>query len=171
MKDYKTENIIILSCSIDMAKSLLMHRKELIARSPIDIPTGWPSYRFRSLLPVYLENKSLQIDTLHLWLAADLPKKRMIGDIILFIDEVDTKQGVLEIRLVDEQDEQIYFRECFLLFIQFVVKHFLDSLETIKMETNTSNQDRIQLLRQVGFKLKKREDPYLVWILDLEELE
>ncbi len=154
-----------------MAKSLLMHRKELIARSPIDIPTGWPSYRFRSLLPVYLENKSLQIDTLHLWLAADLPKKRMIGDIILFIDEVDTKQGVLEIRLVDEQDEQIYFRECFLLFIQFVVKHFLDSLETIKMETNTSNQDRIQLLRQVGFKLKKREDPYLVWILDLEELE
>lgn len=50
-----TDRLLIIPCSLDIAKSLIFHRKELETRSPIGIPCAWPSSAVRGMLPLYIE--------------------------------------------------------------------------------------------------------------------
>ncbi len=169
LKDFKTEKIIIMSCSSEMAKSILLFRNELTSRSPITIPHEWPSYRFRSFLPLYLEFLENKDDSLHLWITADLLEKRMVGDIILYMKTEYQETGFLELYFLNEKDEKVYFKECIYLYIRFVLKQLSGKMTRIRTETLMSQTFRIHILRQIGFKLKKREDPYLIWELEPDD--
>ncbi|PLS16557.1 hypothetical protein CVD28_15850 [Bacillus sp. M6-12] len=171
MKDYKTERVVILTCSLDMGKSILLYRNELLRRSPIEIPEKWPSYSFRGILPFYLEQIEGENGTLKLWIVADLSGKRMVAD--LMMDEISSQpgQGYFEIKFIDREAESAFLKECVLLFLQYIVVQYPKRLKALFTLSMANESYRNSLLKDCGFQLYEDDGLFLTWKLDIPDKE
>lgn len=168
MKDYKTENLLIMTCSLDMAKSIVLFRKELTVRSPIHIPDKWPSNRFRSFLPLLiedLENKTKS--TFNMWILAELLHKKMIGDILLYTATTNHKAAFLELYFLSTKDEHKYYKEILVIFLENVMTQFAGRFKQVNVEVLYTDNFKMEILKRVGFYLRKRDHPYLLWSYSL----
>lgn len=168
MKDYKTENILILNCSLDMAKSIVLFRNELSNRSPIEIPNNWPSNRFKSFLPLLIEDiEKKKTSAFYMWILAELLEKKMMGDILLYKKNNQITTACLEMYFLSPTYEKKYFKESLILFLDFVMNYFEGEFSQISMEILYSDNFRMSILKKEGFTLKKQQHPYLIWSLSL----
>ncbi|MFS0782432.1 hypothetical protein [Bacillus sp. 1P06AnD] len=170
MKDYKTENIMIMNCSLDMAKSIVLFRDELVVRSPIEIPDQWPSYRFRSFLPFLIEDMEKEKPSpFFLWILAELIQKKMIGDFLLFPSLKDSSIAFLEMYFMGHKEERLYFKESLRLFLGYVMKNFSGQFKQVVIEVLYSDNFKMETLKKYGFYLKKNEHPYLLWAFEVKQ--
>ncbi|WP_050614659.1 hypothetical protein [Bacillus testis] len=164
MKDYKTENIMIMNCSLDLAKSIVLFRKELTDRSPITIPGQWPSYRFRSFLPFLIEDMEKEQDSpFHLWILADLINKMMVGDFLMYPSMRQKGVAYLEVHYLSFKEERLYFKESLRLFLEYVMPQFKGRYDQVALEVQYTDHFKMELLKKFGFTLKKNDHPYLLW--------
>jgi [ribosomal protein S5]-alanine N-acetyltransferase len=172
MKDYKTDHLLIMNCSLDMAKSIILFRKELTVRSPIEIPDNWPSNRFKSFLPLLIEDfEKDRTSPFHMWILAELLQKQMIGDMLLYKMNNKVSAGFLEIYFMSNKEEKKFYKESLKLFLEYVMNHFKGSMKHVYIEVMYTDNFKVDVLKRLGFYLKKREHPYLLWSYSLPVIE
>ncbi|MCD7033927.1 GNAT family N-acetyltransferase [Metabacillus sp. GX 13764] len=157
-----TERLLVIPCSLDIAKSLIIHRKELEERSPIVIPPVWPSSLTQGLLPLYIERleKSREAYGWGLWLIIHAAEKKIIGD--FYIADKPDRDGKVEFscQINPSYPEQIAF-EALNMFFSWLSSQ--NQVKTVQTECRIENEDMIHLLHKLGFICRKREDYYLLW--------
>ncbi|MGM9928987.1 MAG: hypothetical protein ACI35P_13650 [Bacillus sp. (in: firmicutes)] len=164
MRDNNPKNVLILNCSSDLAKSLIFFREQLVIRSPIDIPEKWPSYRFRSFLPFFLENiEKKYASSFQLWILVELDQKRMIGDILLYDKKNHPNVVNVELYFISPTLERKYYQECVELISEKIFAQFQRTISYMHLEVLYSDKAKIEALKTLGFHLKSCEHPYLIW--------
>lgn len=170
MIEILTNRLMIIPCSLDIAKSIVFHRKELDVRSPIVFPYNWPSALVKSFLPYYiecLETKEKENDC-GLWLIILYEEKKIIGDIVM--QGKPHKEGKIElIYHVEENglDETIAF-EAVDAFIDWLT--YQKSVKKIVMECDVKQVDSIRLYDKLGLICTKKEGSFLQWEIQKRDL-
>ncbi|MCA1029934.1 GNAT family N-acetyltransferase [Bacillus timonensis] len=160
-----TERLLIIPCSLDIAKSLIFHRIELEKRSPIIIPNGWPSAHVKGLLPFYIEK--LERDKSEygwgLWLVIDYPEKKIIGDIYLH-DKPD-KHGNISIsfNMIQGLKDTSITYEAIDALIEWLTTQ--TDVKKVNTECSDSNTQSIKLFEKLGMRCTKKEGRFLLWEL------
>lgn len=169
LKDYKTEKILIMGCSLDMAKSIILFRKELAVRSPIELPNNWPSNRFLSFLPLLIEDLEAETSSnFNMWILADIVQKKMVGDILLYKMKDKKETAFLETYFISFQHEKKHYKEMMKLFLDYVMIHFDGEYKHVNVEVLYTDNFKIDMLKRLGFYLKKKDHPYLLWSFELK---
>ncbi len=158
-----------MNCSLDMAKSIILFRKELAVRSPIEIPNNWPSNRFLSFLPLLIEDLETEtVSDFHLWILADILQKKMMGDLLLYKMKDRQETAFLETYFISFQHEKKYYKEMMKLFLEYVMIHFDGVYKHVNVEVLYTDNFKIDVLKRLGFYLKKKEHPHLMWSFTLK---
>lgn len=158
-----TNRLLLIPCSLDVAKSLVFHRKELDKRSPIEFPFCWPSPRVKGFLPYYiesLESKDKENDC-GLWLIILYEEKKIVGDILM--QGKPSKEGMVELCYHVENkhvDETIAY-EAVDAFIDWLT--YQKSVKKVVMECEVQQEQSIRLFDKLGMICKKKEGCFLTW--------
>lgn len=160
-----TDRLLIIPCSLDIAKSLIFHRKELETRSPIGIPCAWPSSAVRGMLPLFIEKleKNDQEHGLGLWLIILYNEKRIIGD--LFLQGIPDDSGTVELsyNIHEAADEESLTYEAIDAVMEWLTSE--RKVASIQMECLDENSKSIKLFEKLGMICTKKEDVFLSWEL------
>jgi len=160
-----TDRLLIVPCSLDIAKSLVFHRSELEKRSPIIIPKCWPSPLTTGILPLYIENVEKD-ETEYgwgLWLIIDYAEKQIIGD--LYLQGKPDKNGTVNINfnmIRDLQDTSLTY-EAVDAMIEWVITQ--TEAEKVITECSDNNFQDIKLFERLGMRCTKKEGQFLLWEL------
>ncbi|WP_078547363.1 GNAT family N-acetyltransferase [Litchfieldia alkalitelluris] len=160
-----TERLLIVPCSLDIAKSLIFHRQELEKRSPIIIPQGWPSPLVKSTLPIYIENleEDESVYGWGLWMIIDYSEKKIIGDV--YLQGKPDKRGHVNITfnmVKDLKDYSLTYEA-----VDALIEWLITQTEATKVitECSDSNLQYIRLFEKLGMKCTKKEGKFLMWEL------
>jgi [ribosomal protein S5]-alanine N-acetyltransferase len=158
-----TERLLIVPCSLDIAKSLVFHRTELEKRSPIIIPEGWPSPLITSMLPIYIESleEDESIYGWGLWLIINYTDKTIIGDI--YIQGKPDKRGVVNIHfnMVKDLGDTSLTYEAVDALMEWVITQ--TEAKKVITECSDSNFQTIRLFEKLGMRCTKKEGAFLKW--------
>lgn len=158
-----TERLLIIPCSLDIAKSLIFHREDLDKRSPILLPKCWPSPFVTGLLPLYIEN--LEKDQSEygwgLWLIINYAEKKVIGDI--YLHGKPSKRGVVQItyNMLGTVNDPSLAYEAVDSFIDWVITH--DTVKKVKAECGENNYQSIKLFEKLGMRCTTKDGKFLLW--------
>jgi len=160
-----TERLLIVPCSLDIAKSLIFHRKELEKRSPIIIPQDWPSSMITGILPLYIEN--LEKDESEygwgLWMIINYAEKKIIGDI--YLHGKPDKRGTVNINynMISELADTSLTYEAVDALIEWIITQ--TEAKKVIMECTDNNYQSIKLFEKLGMRCTKKEGEFLMWEL------
>ncbi|MFD1735682.1 GNAT family N-acetyltransferase [Bacillus salitolerans] len=161
-----TERLLLVPCSLDLTKSLALHRRELEKRSPIKIPTGWPSSHLIGMLPYYIEK--LETDETEygwgIWMMILYEEKKIVGDIMM--KGKPTEDGVVEFSynlVKDIRDSSIAF-EAIEAMIEWLSE--AHQVKTILTECDMNDEKAILLLDKLGMKCTVKDGNFLYWELN-----
>ncbi|TXC92083.1 GNAT family N-acetyltransferase [Metabacillus litoralis] len=166
MIEILTNRLMIVPCSLDIAKSLVFHRKELEKRSPIEIPSYWPTSVVRGFIPYYIESmERMEKEEKDLdcgfWLIILYEQKKIIGDLLM--KGKPEKEGEVELSYHidgDNIDETIAY-EAIDAFIDWLT--YQQAVKKIIMECEVEHQQTIKLYNKLGFICKKKDGDFLTW--------
>ncbi len=157
---------MIVPCSLDIAKSLIFHRKELEKRSPIEIPSYWPTSVVRGFIPYYIESiENLEADEKDLdcgfWLIILYEQKKIIGDLLM--QGKPKKEGLVELSYhIDEEDiDETIAYEAIDAFIDWLT--YQQAVKKIIIECEVLQQKKIKLYNKLGFICVKKDGDFLTW--------
>ena len=91
-----------------------------------------------------------------------------MGDILLYKKNNQMSIAFLEMRFLTSFYEKKYFKESMILFLDFVMDFFKGRFKQIHMEIMFSDNFRMNILKKLGFTLKKQDHPYLLWSLNVK---
>lgn len=159
-----TERLLLVPCSLDLIKSLVLYRKELEKRSPIIIPSDWPSADLIGMLPYYIEKLESDKEEFGwgIWMIILYEEKRIIGDIMMRGKPVE---GVVEFShhfIKEIVDESIAFEAIEAMIDWFIEGH---SVKSILTECSTNDERSIRLLERLGMKCTLKDGAFLYWEL------
>ncbi|RSK26904.1 N-acetyltransferase [Bacillus sp. HMF5848] len=163
MLEIITRSLLVVPCSLDIAKSLVLHRNILEKKSPILIPHEWPSWQVQSLLPLYIER--LEADKSEygwgIWIMILRSKKTICGDIV--IEGKPDQDGVIKIthNLVDDIVDLSLAYEAIDAIIEWMM--ITHDVKKIYTECNVSNQTAIKVFEKLGMRCINKEGRFLVW--------
>jgi RimJ/RimL family protein N-acetyltransferase len=166
-----TNRLMIIPCSLDLAKSLVFHRKELNKRSPIEFPYYWPSPFVKSFLPYYIE--CLESDEVEhdcgLWLIILYEEKKIIGDILM--KGKPSKEGMVELcyHVEEKQVDETIAYEAMDAFIDWLT--YQKSVKKVVMECEEQQKKSIRLFNKLGMICMKKEGSFLMWEIQKKDLE
>ncbi|MDQ0227046.1 GNAT family N-acetyltransferase [Metabacillus niabensis] len=172
MIEILTNRLMLIPCSLDIAKSLVFHRKELEQRSPIEFPLNWPSPYVKGFLPYYIECLEKEDEESYecgLWLIIKFEEKKIIGDILM--QGKPNKEGIVELSYhVDElfNDESIAY-EAVDAFIDWLTYH--KSVKKVIMECSIAQNQAIRLYNRLGMICSKKDGEILVWEIQKKDLQ
>ncbi|WP_180994249.1 GNAT family N-acetyltransferase [Bacillus sp. Marseille-P3661] len=164
-----TERLILMTCPLDMAKSIVLNRDELLARSPIFIPDEWPSLELRGLLPFYIEklennsekeNKHIKWD---IWLIIDYKDKAIIGTAILKEDRNEEESVELGYHIIPAYREKGFGFEAAQALVDWAFLN--DGINKITAECVDTNFGSIRILEKLGMCCIDKDDRFLLWEL------
>ncbi|PLT27585.1 hypothetical protein [Peribacillus deserti] len=159
--DFKTERIIVMSCSLDLAKSLVLYRDELVKRSPIVMPNTWPSNLFKGFLPYYIEQIESGGKGYKFWIIADLKLKKMVGDFIFHQGEDRT--GYIATSFISPDAELQYLEESLYIFMKYTVKSFTQSVKSVAVDCSKKDGYKLRVLKDLGFVMDQNDSLYSTW--------
>ncbi|MCH1623914.1 GNAT family N-acetyltransferase [Fredinandcohnia quinoae] len=160
-----TEHLLIVPCSLDIAKSLIFHRNELEQKSPITIPKGWPSALITGILPLYIEE--MEIDNTYygwgLWIIINYEDKQIIGDI--YIQGKPDNNGTVHLcfNMSNEFQNSILTYEAVDAMIEWLTTQ--TNAKKVITECCESNFRSIQLFEKLGMRCTKKDGRFLMWEL------
>lgn len=164
-----TDRLLIMPCSLDLAKSVVLFRDELGERSPIEFPENWPTDEVKSLLPLYIE--SLEKDNTEygwgLWLIIDYEEQRVIGD--LNFKGKPNDDGIIEMgySILPKYRQQGYAYEATQALLNWGFAH--PSVQVIRAECFQNNQASQRVLEKLGMRCVEKDKEYLTWELKRAE--
>lgn len=160
-----TDRLLLMKCPLDLAKSIILNRKELEERSPIFIPSDWPSIQLKSILPYYIEmlEKAPRTDNLQIWLIIDAYERKLIGSIRLKCFPNDAKTIDLGYEIIASYRNQGFGYEA----VQAVADWLFKSGNAMKItaECEQTNMASIRILEKLGMRRIAKEAPFLKWEL------
>ncbi|MBM7692399.1 hypothetical protein JOC77_001829 [Peribacillus deserti] len=159
--DYKTDRIIVMACSIDLAKSLILYRDELVKRSPIVMPNSWPSNLFKGFLPYYIEQLESGEEGFKFWIIADLKLKKMVGDFIFHQEK--GRKGYMAISFISPDAELEYLEESLYIFMKYTVKSFPKEIKSLAVDCLRKDAYKLSVLKDLGFIMDHDDSRYSKW--------
>lgn len=164
MAEIITKNLLLVPCSLDISKSLIIHRQELEKRSPIVIPKHWPSLFIKGILPLYIER--LEKDETELcwgvWLIIEYKDKQIIGD--FYLKGKPDAEGRVEFChhlnpefSIDHTHEALYAFTDWLLLEK--------SITAITTHCTLEQELLINAFGKLGLICTDRDQDYLTWSL------
>ena len=87
----------------------------------------------------------------------------MIGDMLLFPDSQRASMACLEIRFYDEELEKKFLKESLKLFLDHMLTQLAGTIKQVLVEADYRQILKIEILKELGFHLRKKEYPYLIW--------
>lgn len=162
-----TDRLILIPCSLDIAKALIFQRGRLSIRAPIEIPPEWPTPDLKGSLPLYIEN--LEKDPTELgwgiWIMIEYFDKKIIGD-IGFRGKPDENNCVeIGYSVVNDYRKQGYGFEAVQTLVDWA---FTKGAKTVYSECHKGNAASIRILEKVGMCCIKKEDHFLTWNIQKE---
>lgn len=161
-----TDRLLLVPCTLDIAKSLVFFRPELEEKSPITIPTDWPSSLVTGMLPYFIENLEKDRDEFGwgLWMIILYNERKIIGD-ILFYGKPDPSGTVSITYHVSNQMGDIGLAfEAMDALLEWITEY--SGVKKIVMECRITNLQSIKLFEKLGFRCEKKEGPFLTWTLE-----
>ncbi|KAA0548061.1 GNAT family N-acetyltransferase [Bacillus sp. BGMRC 2118] len=159
-----TDRLLLVPCSLDLIKSLAIYRKELEKRSPISIPTDWPSADLIGMLPYYIEKLERDKEEFGwgIWMIILYEEKRIIGDIMMRGKPVEGAVEFTHHLIKEIKDESIAFEA-----IESMIDWFIEaqSITSILTECNSNDEQSIRLLERLGMKCTVKDGAFLYWEL------
>lgn len=159
-----TERLLIVPCSLEIAKSLVFQRAELEQKSPILFPVDWPSTAVTNLLPLYIEK--LEKDKSEygwgIWIVIDYTEKQIIGDVI-FHGKPD-KKGTIQVTynmISDVKDDGLSYEACDALIEWRMTTH--SKVKKIITECSENDHKSIKLFEKLGMRCTKKDRGFLTW--------
>lgn len=160
-----TEHLLIVPCSLDIAKSLIFHRGELEERSPITIPKGWPSPLIKGILPLYIEKMEKDNSNYGwgLWMIINYEDKRIIGDI--YIQGKPDQSGTIHLcfNMSNGILNPLLTYEAIDAMIEWLTTQ--KDAKKIITECSESNFQSIKLFERLGMRCTKKDGKFLMWEL------
>lgn len=157
-----TERLLVIPCSLDIAKSLIIHRKELEERSPITIPESWPSPLTKGVLPLYIERLEGNKKEYGwgLWLIIHTLEKKIIGD--FYIEAKPDQKGIVDFHFQMDKTypEMIAFEAANMFFNWLFEQREVNGIHT---ECRADQENTISLYNKLGLICVSKEDLYLQW--------
>jgi ribosomal-protein-alanine N-acetyltransferase len=168
MVEVITDRLILIPCSLDMAKSLIFYRKELGKRSPIDIPECWPSIELQGYLPFYIERLEKNEDEFGwgVWIIIEQNIRKIIGNIGFKGRPDDEGKIELAYHVVQEFQRRGYGFEAAQSLIEWVMND--TAVKTVTAECEDSNFASIRILEKLGMCCVSRDGQFLKWELKNE---
>ncbi|MBU7591985.1 GNAT family N-acetyltransferase [Metabacillus halosaccharovorans] len=164
-----TNRLMIIPCSLDIAKSLVFHRKELDKRSPIEIPASWPSAYVRGFLPYYIE--SLEKDDKDLdcgvWMIILYEEKKIIGDIVMQGKPVQEQNVRLTYHIEEATTDGSIAYEAIDAFIDWLTYQM--AVKKVVMECEVQDKESIRLFDKLGLICTKKDGEFFTWEIQKEE--
>ncbi|WP_164462163.1 GNAT family N-acetyltransferase [Bacillus sp. FJAT-42376] len=159
-----TEELLLVPCSLDLAKSLILHKKELAKRSPILIPEDWPSEMSRGIMPFYIERLERDCSEYGwgLWLIIHHKDKKMIGDFYIYSKPDETGMVNFDFRIDPDYGMENGYE---------AVSHFFDWLfeqkevKRVSTECHIEHDKTIGILSRLGLICRGKEHSFLSWSL------
>ncbi|WP_155111150.1 GNAT family N-acetyltransferase [Metabacillus mangrovi] len=155
---------MLIPCSLDLAKSLILHKKELTKRSPIIIPEDWPSFIGRGILPFYIER--LEQDRTEygwgIWLIIHHGDKKIIGDFYLYSKPDRLGAVAVDFHMHPDYRNQYGF-EAASRFLDWLLEK--DEVISVTAECHARQEKTIGLFSRLGLICCKRDQSYLSWNL------
>lgn len=171
MIEILTNRLLIIPCSLDLAKSLVFHRKELNKRSPIEFPYYWPSSFVKGFLPYYIESleSNDEENDYGLWLIILYEEKKIIGDILM--NGNPSKEGKVELdyHIEDKKLDESIAYEAMDAFIDWLT--YQKSVKKVVMECEVQQRPSIRLFNKLGMVCKKKDGSFLMWEIQKNEIE
>lgn len=168
MKELITERLIIIPCSLDMALSLIYHRKELETKSPIAIPKSWPSNKMKSYLPFYIEKLAHDQSELGwgIWIIIEQSKRKIIG-CVSFKGKPDINGAVeLAYDIVEHYQGRGYGYEAAQKLVEWAFTQ--EKVKKIIAECHVANEASIRILNKLGMTCLHKDGNFLYWELRKE---
>ncbi|MGD6818420.1 GNAT family N-acetyltransferase [Metabacillus sp. 84] len=158
-----TDELLLIPCSLDLAKSLILHKKELAKRSPIVIPEDWPSLISKGILPYYIER--LERDPSEygwgIWLIIHHKDKKMIGDFYIY-SKPDSSGGI-EFDFRIDPDYRLEFGfEAVSSFFEWLIGQ--EKVKRITTECHMEQDKTIGIFSRIGLICKRKEHSFLTWV-------
>ncbi|MFY4773741.1 GNAT family N-acetyltransferase [Metabacillus sp. RGM 3146] len=157
-----TERLLVIPCSLDIAKSLIIHRKELEERSPINIPDTWPSPLTTGVLPLYIERleENKKEYGWGLWLIIHTLEKKIIGD--FYIEAKPDQNGRVEFHFqMDKAYPEMIAFEAANMFFNWLFEQ--KEVKCIYTECRSDQEKTIALFNKLGFICSSKDDLFLQW--------
>jgi [ribosomal protein S5]-alanine N-acetyltransferase len=158
-----TDRLLLIPCSLDLAKSLILFRRELEERSPIDIPGNWPSDLLLGFLPLYIEK--LERDQTEfgwgIWLVIDLIEKRIIGDIL--VEGKPDPSGLVRLccNISDNNRDYSLAYEGLEAMIEWMMNQ--KDVKKIMTECGVEHEQQIKLYDKLGMRCIMNDGSFLQW--------
>ncbi|PMC38315.1 hypothetical protein CJ195_07535 [Bacillus sp. UMB0899] len=170
MIEILTNRLMIIPCSLDIAKSLVFHRKELNKRSPIDIPTSWPSAFVRGFLPYYIEGLEKDEKDLDcgVWMIILYEQKKIIGDIVMQGKPVQKQNVRLTYHIEEETTDETIAYEAIDAFIDWL--SYQMAVKKVVMECEVQDKESIRLFDKLGLICTNKDGEFFTWEIQKDEV-
>ena len=159
MKRIRADRILIIPCTIALAKSFVLYGDDLKMASPVSIPDCFPSDRMKGMLPLLIEllEFSCEVDW---WICfiIDLQSQKFIGE--LEVEGNFLRGGSLSFSLnfTDLQTEEEFATEVLEGLLFYFQEN--ESIRLVKTEIVANRAYYKQVLTNYGFEMDRVEGPY-----------
>ena len=162
MKQIRAGRILIIPCSISLAKSLVLYVNDLKMVSPVNIPDCFPSDQMKGMLPLLIELLELG-DEADWWICfiIDLQHQQFIGELV--VDGNPLKGGSVSFSLnfTDVQTEAEFATEVMEGLLYYFKK--IDSIRLVKAELVENRTSYKEVLKKFGFEAEGVDGQY--WLM------
>ena len=159
MKKIRSGRILILPCTISLAKSFILYGNDLKMASPVSIPERIPSDRMKGMLPLLIELLELGCEA-DWWICfiIDLENQQFIGELEVGVNLSNGGSVSFSLNFTDGQTEEEFAAEV----IEGLLYYFeeMDSIQLIKTEIEEDRAGHKKILMNCGFKIERVEGPY-----------
>ena len=159
MKQIRTSRVLIIPCSISLAKSLILYPNDFKKVSPVSVPVNFPSYRIKGILPLLLEIYELDGGAgWYICFIIDLQNQLFIGE--LEIDEKISKgQSVIfSLHFTDDATEKEFASEVIEGLLVYYQK--LGTFQVIRTEVPTNRTFLKEQLKRYEFEEEENDGNY-----------
>lgn len=155
-----------MSCSLEMAKSIILHREELKSRWAVSIPENWPTDEIKNILPFYIEKVEKDSSKLGWgpWLIIDYQNSQIIGNV--GFKEEPNENGIIELgyQILENYQRQGFGYEAGQALVNWALSH--GNVKAIIAECDNSNVGSIRILEKIGMCCVRKDPPFLIWELN-----
>jgi ribosomal-protein-alanine N-acetyltransferase len=159
MKQIRTDRILIIPCSVSLAKSLILYPNDFRLVSPVKVPDCFPSDRIKGMLPLLIELFEVEGDA-GWWICfiIDLKHQQFIGELELAGRSMGGEDLSFSLNFIDNQTEKEFVSEVMEGLFYYIQK--MGSIQVIQTEIVDKRYSYRKALEKYGFKVERAEGNY-----------
>ena len=159
MKKIRAGRVLIIPCTISLAKSFVLYGNDLKMASPVSIPDCFPSDRMKGMLPLLIELLELGCDA-DWWICfvIDLQSQRFIGELEIEGNSLEGGSLSFSLSFTDLLTEEEFATEVIEGLLYYFQEN--DSIQLVKTEIVDNRACYKQVLTNYGFEMERVEGHY-----------